>query len=130
MRGASSRPAGRPISSAIRASSKPISALNRSRRMLEVRALTAGYGQATILHEIDLTVGAGTVVALIGANGAGKSTLVKTVAGLLPARAGSISFDGTRIDVLAPAARVLRGLSLVPEGRQVFGGLSVEENLR
>jgi branched-chain amino acid transport system ATP-binding protein len=98
--------------------------------MLEVRGLTAGYGNATILQRIDLTVGAGTVVALIGANGAGKSTLLKTLAGLLPPRSGSISLDGTRIDALNPASRVRQGLSLVPEGRQVFGGLSVEENLR
>jgi branched-chain amino acid transport system ATP-binding protein len=98
--------------------------------MLEVRALSAGYGNATILRQIDLAVGAGTIVALIGANGAGKSTLLKTLAGLLPARAGSISLDGVRIDTLSPAARVRQGLSLVPEGRQVFGGLSVEENLR
>jgi branched-chain amino acid transport system ATP-binding protein len=98
--------------------------------MLEVRGLTAGYGNATILQQIDLTVGAGTIVALIGANGAGKSTLLKTLAGLLPAKAGSISLDGVRIDTSNPASRVRRGLSLVPEGRQVFGGLSVEENLR
>jgi branched-chain amino acid transport system ATP-binding protein len=98
--------------------------------MLEVSGLIGGYGKATILQDIDLKVDAGTVVALIGANGAGKSTLVKTLAGLLPARAGSISFDGVRIDGLNPAARVLRGLSLVPEGRQVFGALTVEENLR
>jgi branched-chain amino acid transport system ATP-binding protein len=98
--------------------------------MLEVRGLSAGYGNATILRQIDLAVGAGTIVALIGANGAGKSTLLKTLAGLLPAKAGSISLDGARIDTLNPASRVRQGLSLVPEGRQVFGGLSVEENLR
>jgi branched-chain amino acid transport system ATP-binding protein len=98
--------------------------------MLEVRGLAAGYGQATILRDIDLTVGSGELVALIGANGAGKSTLVKTLAGLLPARQGTISLDGFRIDPLAPRQRVLRGLCLVPEGRQVFGGLTVEENLR
>jgi branched-chain amino acid transport system ATP-binding protein len=98
--------------------------------MLELRALCAGYGHGPVLHDVDLTVGAGELVALIGANGAGKSTLVKTIAGLLPAAGGSIQFDGLRIDGLNPAARVLRGLCLVPEGRQVFGGLSVEENLR
>src|ERR1700682_4389853 len=102
MPGPSSRPGRHPTSSAIRASSKPISAPNRSRRMLEVRGLSAGYGNATILRQIDLTVGAGTVVALIGANGAGKSTLLKTLAGLLPARAGSISLDGMRIDAMNP----------------------------
>ncbi len=98
--------------------------------MLEVRALSAGYGHALVLRDINLKVGAGELVALIGANGAGKSTLVKTIAGLLPAAHGSILFEGHAIEALNPAARVLRGLCLVPEGRQVFGGLSVEENLR
>ena len=83
-----------------------------------------------MLHDIDLAVGAGEIVALIGANGAGKSTLVKTIAGLLPAAGGSIRSTGSGSTALNPAARVLRGLCLVPEGRQVFGGLSVEENLR
>jgi branched-chain amino acid transport system ATP-binding protein len=98
--------------------------------MLEIRGLAAGYGQSTVLHDIELDVGRGELVALIGANGAGKSTLVKTLMGLLPARAGAITFEGQRIETLSPAARVLRGLALVPEGRQVFGGLTVEENLR
>src|SRR3974390_3864380 len=111
----------------MRASSRPISGAST---MLEVRGLSAGYGHATVLHDVTLTVGAGELVALIGANGAGKSTLVKTIVGLLPAAAGSIHLDGQQIDGLNPAARVLRGLCLVPEGRQVFGGLSVEENLR
>jgi branched-chain amino acid transport system ATP-binding protein len=98
--------------------------------MLEVRGLAAGYGPATVLRDIDLTVGSGELVALIGANGAGKSTLVKSLAGLLPARRGTISLEGFRIDPLTPRQRVLRGLCLVPEGRQVFGGLTVAENLR
>lgn len=98
--------------------------------MLEVRGLSAGYGHDTVLRDVTLTVGAGELVALIGANGAGKSTLVKTIAGLLPAAAGSILLEGHQIEGLNPAARVLRGLCLVPEGRQVFGGLSVEDNLR
>ena len=76
--------------------------------MLEVQGLAAGYGQATILRDIDLTVGSGELVALIGANGAGKSTLVKTLAGLLPARQGTISLEGFRIDALAPRQRELQ----------------------
>jgi len=98
--------------------------------MLEVRRLHAGYGGVDVLHGIDLTVGAGEIVALVGANGAGKSTLVKTISGLLPVRAGEIWFEGERIDRQTPAARVLKGIVQVPEGRQVFGGLTVAENLR
>jgi branched-chain amino acid transport system ATP-binding protein len=98
--------------------------------MLEMSGVSAGYGQATVLRGIDLTVSAGELVALIGANGAGKSTLVKTLAGLLPVRGGTIMLEGSRIDALSPRERVLRGMCLVPEGRQVFGGLTVEENLR
>jgi branched-chain amino acid transport system ATP-binding protein len=98
--------------------------------MLSVRSLSAGYGNDTVLRKVDLDVGAGEIVALIGANGAGKSTLVKTLAGLLPARGGEILLEGQRIDALAPRERVLRGLCLVPEGRQTFGGLSIDTNLR
>jgi branched-chain amino acid transport system ATP-binding protein len=98
--------------------------------MLEVRGLHTGYGGTDVIHGIDFAVGAGEIVALVGANGAGKSTLVKTISGLLPVRAGEISFDGERIDRLNPKARVLKGIAQVPEGRQVFGGLTVAENLR
>jgi branched-chain amino acid transport system ATP-binding protein len=98
--------------------------------MLDIRRLSSGYGRATVLHDIDLTVGQGEIVALIGANGAGKSTLVKCLAGLIPARSGTILLAGRRIDNLTPRERVLGGLCLVPEGRQVFGGLSIETNLR
>ena len=83
-----------------------------------------------VIHGIDIAVGAGEIVALVGANGAGKSTLVKTISGLLPVRAGEILFEGERIDRLSPTARVLHGIAQVPEGRQVFGGLTVAENLR
>ena len=98
--------------------------------MLETRGLSAGYGRDTVLHDIDLVVRPGEIVALIGANGAGKSTLVKAISGLLPARAGEVLLDGARIDALSPRERVLRGVCLVPEGRQTFGGLSIEANLR
>jgi branched-chain amino acid transport system ATP-binding protein len=98
--------------------------------MLEVRRLYTGYGGMDVIHGIDITVGAGEIVALVGANGAGKSTLVKTISGLLPVRAGEILFEGKRIDRLSPTARVLLGIAQVPEGRQVFGGLTVAENLR
>jgi branched-chain amino acid transport system ATP-binding protein len=98
--------------------------------MLEVRRLYTGYGGMDVIHGIDLTVGAGEIVALVGANGAGKSTLVKAVSGLLPVRAGEILFEGERIDRMSAPARVLKGIAQVPEGRQVFGGLTVAENLR
>jgi branched-chain amino acid transport system ATP-binding protein len=98
--------------------------------MLEVRRLYTGYGGMDVIHGIDFSVGAGEIVALVGANGAGKSTLVKTISGLLPVRSGEILFEGQRIDKLSPSARVLMGIAQVPEGRQVFGGLTVAENLR
>ncbi len=98
--------------------------------MLDIRALSAGYGRDMVLRAVDLSVAPGEIVALIGANGAGKSTLVKTIAGLLPARAGTISLNGDRIEALTPRQRVLRGVCLVPEGRQTFGGLTIDANLR
>ncbi|HUY01770.1 MAG TPA: ABC transporter ATP-binding protein [Rhodocyclaceae bacterium] len=97
--------------------------------MLELRRVTTGYGTGAVVHEADLSVGAGEIVALIGANGAGKSTLLKAVSGLLGVQGGEILFDGERIEKLSPRERVQRGLVHVPEGRQVFAGLSIEENL-
>jgi branched-chain amino acid transport system ATP-binding protein len=98
--------------------------------MLELRALTAGYGDAAVLHGVDLSVGAGEIVALIGANGAGKSTLAKVIAGMLPPRHGEILYEGKPIAHLSPGARIAQGIALVPEGRQIIAGLTVEENLR
>jgi branched-chain amino acid transport system ATP-binding protein len=98
--------------------------------MLEVRGLDAGYGGAPVLHDIKLIVRPREIVTLIGANGAGKSTLVKTIAGLIRAQNGQILFDGKRIDILPPRKRVLMGIALVPEGRQIFAGMRIEENLR
>ena len=97
--------------------------------MLELRALSAGYGSALVLREITLHVAPGEIVALIGANGAGKSTLVRAISGLVPARQGEILFAGTRIDRLSPGQIVARGIGHVPEGRQVFPEMSVHENL-
>jgi len=98
--------------------------------MLELKGVSTGYDSANVVHDVDITVGAGEIVSLVGANGAGKSTLVKTISGLLAIRAGAIELEGKRIDGLSPRARVLKGIAHVPEGRQVFGGLTVEENLR
>jgi branched-chain amino acid transport system ATP-binding protein len=98
--------------------------------MLELKSLTAGYNDAAILHDIDLNVAAGEIVALIGANGAGKSTLAKVIAGVLPPRQGEILYAGKPIAHLSPRARIGVGIALVPEGRQIIAGLTVEENLR
>ena len=98
--------------------------------MLELSRVSTGYETANVIHDIDLAVAPGEIVALVGANGAGKSTLVKAISGLLALRAGTIALDGERIDRLNARARVLAGVSLVPEGRQIFGGLTVLENLR
>ena len=98
--------------------------------MLEIRNLRAGYGDVTVLQDIDLHVSAGEIVALIGANGAGKTTLAKTISGLLPARQGSVVFEGTAIERLSPRQRIGLGISQVPEGRQIITGLTVAENLR
>jgi branched-chain amino acid transport system ATP-binding protein len=97
--------------------------------LLEVRELTAFYGDFQALFGVSLTVARGEVVAVIGANGAGKSTLLRSIAGLMPARREAIVFDGDPIGDL-PAHRVVaRGIALVPEGRRLFPSLTVEENL-
>ena len=97
--------------------------------MLEVRALRAGYGAIEVLRGVDLAVGAGEIVALLGSNGAGKSTLNNNVCGLYRPLAGTIRFDDTEI-AGAPSMRIVEaGLIQVPEGRRVFPNLSVRENL-
>ncbi|OGA22091.1 MAG: ABC transporter ATP-binding protein [Betaproteobacteria bacterium RIFCSPLOWO2_02_FULL_67_19] len=98
--------------------------------MLEVRALACRYGRIPALKSIDLEVHEGELVALVGANGAGKTTLLRVISGVLPASAGCVLFGGEDITRLAPDRRVRRGIVQVPEGRQVFGPLSVEDNLR
>lgn len=98
--------------------------------MLEVSGLRAGYGEINVLWDVNLHVNPGEAVALVGSNGAGKTTLLMTLAGLLKARAGRIVFQGEDITALSAPERVRRGLALVPEGRQLFQGLTVEENLK
>ena len=98
--------------------------------MLEVDDLVAGYEATQVLHGLSLRVEAGAATALLGANGAGKTTLMKTLAGLLPVRSGSLRFEGEAIGALPSHQRVAAGLVLVPEGRMVFPSLSVMENLR
>jgi branched-chain amino acid transport system ATP-binding protein len=98
-------------------------------QLLEVSNLVAGYGAADVLRGIDLIVGAGEIVAVLGGNGAGKSTLNRTISGVLRARAGSIRFDGAAIEHEPPSTIVARGLIQVPEGRRIFPNLSVRDNL-
>ena len=97
--------------------------------MLKVKDLRAGYGKVDVLHGINLEVNASECVALVGANGAGKSTTLKCICGLIEARSGSIEFEGHRIDGLPGHSIVRRGITMCPEGRQVFAEMSVLENL-
>jgi branched-chain amino acid transport system ATP-binding protein len=97
--------------------------------MLILRNVSAGYGGPDVIAGVSLEVPAGRVVSVLGANGAGKSTLAGVISGLLSIRAGEIAFQGERIDSLTPKMRVARGIVHVPEGRQVFAGLSVLDNL-
>jgi len=98
-------------------------------KALELRGVSAGYGRATVLRNVSLTVPAGRTVALLGANGAGKTTLLRTAAGLNRTTSGEIRLAGERVDHLADHARTRRGLCLVPEGHAIFRSLSVRENL-
>jgi branched-chain amino acid transport system ATP-binding protein len=97
--------------------------------LLEVDGITSHYGRIQALKGVELEVGAGEVVALVGANGAGKSTLLRTLSGVQPASAGHIRFAGQDITRLPSARRVRAGIAQVPEGREVFGPMSVEDNL-
>ncbi|QCO01095.1 ABC transporter ATP-binding protein [Azospirillum argentinense] len=100
-----------------------------SEPLLRVEELSAGYGGAVAVDRLSLSVAAGEAVALLGANGAGKSTLLKAVLGLVPATDGRVRLAGEEIGALAPERRVRRGLGYVPEGRRVFPGMSVRDNL-
>jgi len=98
--------------------------------LLEVDGLTAGYGAAPVLHDVALTVGAGRIVAVLGANGAGKTTLLRTLSGLLPATSGRVTFDGVDLRGVQVERMVRHGIAHVPEGRGVVTELTVAENLR
>jgi branched-chain amino acid transport system ATP-binding protein len=97
--------------------------------VLNVEALKAAYGAAQVLFDVSFTVGGGEMVALLGRNGMGKTTTISTIMGLLPAAGGHITFEGVSLDGLPPYRVAKAGLGLVPEGRQIFPTLSVEENL-
>ena len=98
--------------------------------LLEVRGLRVGYGSQPVLQGIDFDVQEGQTTVVLGLNGAGKTTTVASIAGLLKPSAGTITFDGERIDGRDPATLVQRGIALVPEGRRVFPALTVGQNLR
>jgi branched-chain amino acid transport system ATP-binding protein len=98
--------------------------------LLELQGVHAWYGKSHILHGVSLAVGAGETVALLGRNGAGKTTTMRAITGLMRSLQGTIRFDGATLTGLAPHAIARRGLSLVPEHRGIFAGLTVEENLR
>jgi len=98
--------------------------------MLEIVGLASRYGRIPALRGIDLNVGEGELVALVGANGAGKTTLLRALSGVQPVSAGRVRFEDAEITTASPARRVRLGIVQVPEGRQMFGPLSVADNLR
>ena len=97
--------------------------------MLRLDAVSAGYGATQVLFDVSLSVGRGEVLAVLGRNGMGKTTTVSAIMGLLPCWGGAVVFGGQPITGLPPYRVAQRGLGLVPEGRQIFPTLSVEENL-
>lgn len=98
--------------------------------MLKVKQLATGYGRVQVLWDIDLTVGENEIVALVGPNGAGKTTLLRAISGMVPVRSGSVEFRGENIGGKSIEDIVARGIAHVPEGRRLFPGLSVRDNLR
>ncbi|HHK74607.1 MAG TPA: ABC transporter ATP-binding protein [Rhizobiales bacterium] len=97
--------------------------------LLEIQDLHAGYGQVSALKGVDITINEGELVALVGANGAGKSTLMQSLSGVHRVSSGKVIFAGREITHLRADRRVRAGISLVPEGRQVFAQMSIEDNL-
>jgi branched-chain amino acid transport system ATP-binding protein len=98
-------------------------------KMLEVENVSAGYGMVQILWDVSFKIKEKEIVSIIGPNGAGKTTLVKTIIGLLPPKNGTIRFKGESIEKLPPYEIVKRGINLIPEGREIFPRMTVEENL-
>jgi len=98
--------------------------------MLEVRGLNVAYGESQVLWDVSLDVPAGSVVCLMGRNGVGKTTLLKSIMGLLPTRSGRVAFDGADLGGRRPEERAGCGIGYVPQGREIFPNLTVQENLR
>jgi branched-chain amino acid transport system ATP-binding protein len=97
--------------------------------LLQIEGLIAGYGDVRVLWGIELTVEAGEIACIVGPNGAGKTTLLRTVSGLVPPTAGRITFNGEQLGSLTADAIIARGIAHVPEGRRLFRGLTVRDNL-
>ena len=98
--------------------------------LLTVERVEAAYGDVQVLWEVDLEIGDGEVVALLGPNGAGKTTLLRAIAGVLPPRAGRIVWQGAALDGATASQTVARGIAMIPEGRRLFAGMTVAENLK
>jgi branched-chain amino acid transport system ATP-binding protein len=96
---------------------------------LDARGMTGGYGAADILHDLTITVARGEIAVIVGPNGAGKSTAMKAVFGMLPLRAGTVTLDGRDITGLTPQDRVAAGMGFVPQVRNIFPTMTVQENL-
>src|SRR5512143_2113802 len=119
----------RPRCASIRRLSRPIS-VRRRLAVLSVENLRSGYGRIVALHGVSIVVAAGEIVTLLGANGAGKTTLLRAISGVQPISAGSIRFEDRQVDRVPDHARVALGIAQVPEGRQLFAPLTVEDNLK
>jgi ABC-type branched-subunit amino acid transport system ATPase component/ABC-type branched-subunit amino acid transport system permease subunit len=118
------------LGDAAEATAAPEGSGHSDRGLVVCHGVDASYGHVQVLFGVDVAVEDGEIVALLGTNGAGKSTVLRVIAGLMPARAGTVVFDGRDITRLGPVERVRAGLVTVPGGRGVFGSLTVDENLR
>jgi len=98
--------------------------------MLEVENISSGYGTVQILWDVSFSINEKEIICIIGPNGAGKTTLVRTIAGLLPTKTGTIRFKGENIEKTPPYEIVKKGITLIPEGREIFPRMTVDENLR
>jgi urea transport system ATP-binding protein len=97
--------------------------------MFDVRNLNVAYGQSQVLHGINMAIAPGEIVAVVGRNGMGKSTLMKSLIGTMPTRSGQVMIDGNDVSKLPSHTRVAKGLAYVPQGRQIFGTMTVRENI-
>jgi urea transport system ATP-binding protein len=97
--------------------------------VLDVRNLNVAYGQSEVLHGVNFTVTPGEIVAIVGRNGMGKTTLMKSLIGVMPSRSGQVLVEGRDVTHLPSHSRVKQGLSYVPQGRQIFGTMTVRENI-
>jgi branched-chain amino acid transport system ATP-binding protein len=97
--------------------------------VLEARGISAGYGETTVVRDVDVTVGRGETLVFVGPNGHGKTTLLRAISGLLPARTGTVALDGVPLEGVRAEERADRGLIHIPQGDHLFPGLTIEENL-